>query len=129
MKNHEEKVDFLFKIISEKLKMPHLAWKPMRGRKTPVNVARSYSMGYIDLKKGIITLDIYTPRKRQPKSLKSLLYVLAHEITHLQKPPYRQRHKGRWIVRQHYPAFYRQVNRNSKKLLHDKEVLNILECA
>ncbi len=129
MQSHEEKIDILFKIACKRLKMPHLVWKPMRGRKTPVNVARSYSMGYIDMEKGVITLDIYTPRRREPKSLKSLLRIMAHEIAHLQKPPYRQRYKGRWITRQHYPRFYKQVNKNTDRLLRDKEIIKILNDA
>jgi hypothetical protein len=59
-----------------------------------------------------ITIDIYTPRHRKPKSLKSVCNILAHEIAHHQKPPFKQRWRGRIIARRHYPAFYTQVNKN-----------------
>jgi len=129
----EELVDILFKRAVLVLKIPrkmrdrpNLAWKPMRGRKAPINTAKSYSMAYVDIVKGVITLDIYTPRKRQPKSLKSILRLIAHEVAHIQKPPFRQLWKGRIITRQHYPRFYKQVNRNVKKLFKDKEINNII---
>ena len=64
------------------------------------------------MRTGVVTLDIYTARKRTPKKISAILSVLAHEIAHHQKPPYRQWHRGRWIIRQHYPDFYRQVNKN-----------------
>lgn len=122
----EELVDILFKEAILLLKMPQLVWKPMTGRKTPVNTAKSYSLAYIDMKRGILTIDIYTPRKRQPKSLKSILRLIAHEVAHIQKPPFRQLWKGRIITRQHYPQFYKQVNKNIKKLFADKEINKII---
>ncbi len=127
MITHEERVRCLFDAMCRTLKIENVSLRFMRGRKVPVNTARNYSLGYIDLRKRAITLDILTPRRREPKSLKSLLRVLAHEIAHLQKPPYQQRFKGRWIVRQHYPAFYRQVNKNVKKLLKNRTISEMFE--
>ena len=74
----------------------------------------------MDVLSTIIVIDIFTPRHRKPKAINSILRVLAHEIAHFQKPPYRQRYRGRLIVRQHYPIFYKQVNRNVEKFKKDK---------
>ncbi len=76
-------------------------------------------LGYINFRKKIIALDIYTAKKRVPKKISSLLRTIAHEIAHIQKPPYRSRYKGHYIIRQHYPAFYRQVKKNLKIIQKD----------
>ncbi len=85
-----------------------------------LNLKKSYTLAYTDLKKKKITIDIYTPRHRKPKAIPSILNILAHEIAHHQKPPYYQIYRGKKIVRQHYPAFYRQVKRNQQKIRQDK---------
>lgn len=118
-RQHLEFVNDLFERSCKVLKVKGLSWRPMNGRQAPVNTARDYSLGYTDLQTGEITLDIFTPRRRQPKSANGLLRVLAHEIAHIQKPPYRQRHRGRWITRMHFPKFYNQVNKNIDKFKKD----------
>ena len=118
---HFYEVDELFKRACLILKVKKLQWRPMTRRTAPVNTAKSYSLGYTDIEKGIITLDIFTPRRRQPKSANGLLRLIAHEVAHIQKPPYRQRYKGRWITRQHFPKFYDRVNKNVVKFKKDKE--------
>lgn len=90
-------------------------------RKMPVN-SKKMILGYINFQKKIICLDVFTPKKRQPKSINSLLRTIAHEIAHIQKPPFRQRYKGRYIVRQHYPAFYKQVTKNVEKIKKDSNL-------
>ena len=85
-------------------------------RRTRVNTKRGFVIGRTNLKTGLITIDIWTPKKIQPKKISSILRTLCHETAHHQKKPYRQRYKGRWIIRQHYPGFYIQVNKNIKKL-------------
>lgn len=80
-------------------------------------------LGYINFRKKIIALDIYTAKKRVPKKISSLLRTIAHEIAHIQKPPYRSLYKGHFIARQHYPAFYRQVKKNIKTI-QKNEVLS-----
>ncbi|PIR94594.1 hypothetical protein COT97_00380 [Candidatus Falkowbacteria bacterium CG10_big_fil_rev_8_21_14_0_10_39_11] len=87
-------------------------------RRKPAN-PDSLTLGYINFKKKIIALDIFTPKTHKPKSINSLLRTLAHEIAHIQKPPYYQRYKGRNIVRQHFPAFYNQVDKNIVKIKKD----------
>jgi len=84
-----------------------------------VNLKKSYRLAYINLKTKIITIDIYTPRFRKEKSIKSILNILAHEIAHTQKPSFRQRWRGRVITRQHYPEFYEQVGKNIEKMRRD----------
>ena len=84
-----------------------------------LNLKKSYTLAHSNLKTKTITIDIYTPRHRKPKSIKSILNILAHEIAHHQKLPFRQFHRGKWIIRQHYPAFYKQVNKNIKKIQDD----------
>ena len=116
--HHEELVFILFERIKLILEVPELSLKIMKRRGSKSE--RRYILGYINLRKKLITLDIYTPKTLEPKSLNSLIKTLAHEIAHLQKPPFRQRHKRRWILRQHFPEFYQQVEKNILKIREDK---------
>lgn len=118
---HLEHVHHLFTKACKLLKQRKITWRPMEGRTAPVNTAKDYSLGYTDLEKREITLDIFTPRRRSPKSSNGLLRVIAHEIAHIQKPPYRQRYRGKMITRMHFPAFYDQVNKNVEIFKKDKE--------
>lgn len=122
LKKHREHVDWLFEKACKLLKVKKISWKPMDGRTAPVNTAKDYSLGYTDIGKREVTLDILTPRRRSPKSSNGLLRVIAHEIAHIQKPPYRERYKGRMINRIHFPKFYDQVNKNVEKFKKDKEL-------
>lgn len=101
------------------LKYPHIEIKSMN-RTRSIGKNKSYVLGYTNLKRNIVTLDIYTARLRKPKKISAILHVLAHELAHHQKPPYREWYKGRWIVRQHFPRFYKQVCKNIKKFKKDK---------
>lgn len=103
-------------------KIGKLHFRPMARKDNRVNTKRGYVIGRTNLKTGLITIDIYTPKFRKPKKISSILRTMAHEIAHHQKPPYRQRHKGRVITRQHFPIFYRQVTRNVNKLKKDKSL-------
>jgi len=87
-----------------------------------INTKKSYVVGRINLKTKTITLDLYTAKKREPKKIASVLRVLAHEIAHIQKPPYQQRHRGKLIIRKHYPRFYKQVNKNIEAIRGDGEM-------
>jgi len=100
----------------------NLRFRAMRRKNNRVNTKRGFVIGRINLKTGLITIDILTPKKRQPKAIASILRTLCHEVAHYQKRPYRQRYKGYIIARQHYPEFYRQVNKNIEKLKNDKEL-------
>lgn len=122
IKKQLEHVDWLFKKACLILKMKDMSWKPMAGRIAPVNTAKSYSLGYTDIKKRIITVDILTPRRRAPKSSNGMLRLFAHELAHIQKPPFRERFRGRIITRMHFPKFYDQVNKNVKKFRKDREL-------
>lgn len=113
--DHIDRVEELFKHACNVLKVKNVKLKIIN-RKTD-KVRR---LGYLNLKTRTIGLDILTPKKRQPKSLNSILRVIAHEIAHLQKKPYRQFYRGKWINRIHYPAFYKQVTRNINKFKKDK---------
>ncbi|MFH1427494.1 MAG: hypothetical protein ABIG60_03110 [Patescibacteria group bacterium] len=93
------------------LKVNKLKFRAMN-RKNHVNTKRGFVIGRTNLKTGLITIDIFTPKKRQPKKVSSILRILCHEVAHHQKKPYRERFKGHIINRQHYPKFYKQVNRN-----------------
>ncbi|MBD3359902.1 MAG: hypothetical protein GF365_04325 [Candidatus Buchananbacteria bacterium] len=119
--NHYSNIEQIFNQASKCLKVTGFAFKVMN-RKAPINTSKNFSVGYINLKTKIIALDIYTPKRRQPKSINSILRIIAHEIAHYQKKPYKQYFKGRWITRSHYPGFYKQVNKNIKKLQKDKEL-------
>jgi len=96
-----------------------LKFRPLR-RKVRVDPKRGFIIGRTNLKTGLITIDIWTPKFRKPKAVASILRTLAHEAAHHQKPPYRSRFRGHLINRGHYPVFYRQVTRNIKKLKKDK---------
>ena len=115
---HEDLVSSVFQRACEALGERGITFRVMQ-RRAPVNTLKNYSLGYINLKTRTIALDIFTAKKREPKKISSLLNVIAHEIAHLQKPPYKQFYRFRWINRQHYPAFYRQVKKNLAKLKDD----------
>ena len=117
MSNHEQLAQLLFAKISKILKVSDITLKIMKRQGSKSN--KRYTLGYIDLQKRLIVLDIYTPKTLKPKSINGLIRTIVHEIAHLQKLPYRQRYRGRWITRQHYPEFYKQVERNLKKIKKD----------
>lgn len=100
--------------------LDRLKFRPMRRKNDHVNTKRGFVIGRTNLKTGLITIDIFTPRFRKPKKISSILRTLAHEAAHHQKTPYRSRFMGRIINRSHYPIFYRQVARNIKKFKKDK---------
>ena len=104
-----------FKILHQ----PKLFFRVMQRQKPVGKNVRNFRLAYTNLQTGLICIDILTPRKRQPKKPSAILRVLAHEIAHHQKPPFRQRFKGRIINRQHYPSFYNQVNKNIAKIKKD----------
>ena len=97
-----------------------LRFRPMRRQEEQVKTKRGYVIGRTNLKTGLVTIDIFTPKFRKPKKISSILRTLAHEAAHHQKRPFRSRFRGRIINRSHYPIFYRQVARNIKKLKKDK---------
>ncbi|MFH1326202.1 MAG: hypothetical protein ABIH48_01915 [Candidatus Falkowbacteria bacterium] len=117
--SHEIIVQNVCNYTCKLLKYPKLQIKIMR-RTREVKKNASYVMGHTSIGKNTVTLDIYTARLRKPKKISSILSVLAHEIAHHQKPPYRQWHKGHWIVRQHFPRFYKRVNKNVAIMKKDK---------
>jgi hypothetical protein len=94
----------------------NLHFKPLREQNDHVNTKRGFVIGRTNLQTGLISIDIWTPKKRGPKKISSILRTLCHEVAHHQKKPYRQRYRGRIINRMHYPIFYRQVQRNINKL-------------
>ncbi|HPI67300.1 MAG TPA: hypothetical protein PKZ16_02035 [bacterium] len=122
--SHEQKIILIFNRLQEIFKLTGWQFKTMRRQidtagRGVLNLKKSYVLAHTNLKKKSITIDIYTPRHRRPKSLKSILNILAHEIAHNQKPPFLQKWQGRVIARRHYPTFYRQVNKNIKKIKKD----------
>lgn len=122
--SHEQKIIIIFKRLQEIFNIADWQFKIMR-RQTDeqgrgvLNLKKSYVLAHTHLKNKTITIDIYTPRHRKAKSIKSILNILAHEIAHHQKPPFLQRWRGRVIARRHYPKFYNQVNKNIKKIYSD----------
>lgn len=100
------------------LKTRRLKFRPMR-RQRPVDYKKGFTIARTNLKTKLITIDIFTPKKREPKKISSILRSLAHEIAHHQKKPFRARFRGSIITRQHYPVFYKQVNKNIEKLKKD----------
>jgi hypothetical protein len=116
---HELMVKNICSYACRLFKYPDLQVKTMQ-RLRPVAKNRGYVMGHTSIGSKTITLDLYTARQRKPKKISAILAVLAHEIAHHQKPPYRQFWKGKWIARQHFPRFYMQVNKNMEKMKQDE---------
>lgn len=115
-------IDRAFKVLRAK----GFTFKVMQRHK-PVAKNAGYVEGHTSFADKSVTIDIYTARLRKPKKISAILSVLAHEVAHHQKPPYRERHRGRWIIRYHYPKFYKQVNKNIAKLKKDKELQKYYE--
>ncbi|MFH0818400.1 MAG: hypothetical protein V1898_00165 [Patescibacteria group bacterium] len=118
MDEHIETCLKIFSHIQNVLNIKHYTILPMNRRF--LKNARSYTAGYINFAKQKIVIDVYTPAKAKPKSYASIIRTLAHEVAHIQKPPYRSLYKGRIILRQHYPEFYTQTNKNVELLKKDK---------
>lgn len=124
MNEFQKQVEVIFSRSSEIFNLDGYTFRTMKrivdseGRGV-MNLKKSYRLAYINLKKKMITIDIYTPRFRKEKSVASILKILAHEIAHIQKPPFRQFYRFRWIVRQHYPEFYKQVGENIERMRRD----------
>jgi len=116
----EQKVQNLCNHALSLIDINKLRFRPMRRKDDQVNTKRGFIIGRTNLKTGLITIDIFTPKFRKPKKISSVLRTLAHEAAHHQKMPYRSRFKGRIITRIHYPIFYRQVTRNINKFKKDK---------
>lgn len=117
--NHEKNIQEICDYALRVLNVNKIHFRPMR-RTARVNTKRGFVIGRTNLKTGLISIDIFTPKFRKPKKISSVLRTLCHEVAHHQKKPFRQRHKGRWIIRQHFPEFYNQVNKNIKILKIDK---------
>jgi len=83
---------------------------------------QSYKLGYTNLASKLVVIDIYTQKLKKPKKYSSILSVMAHELAHHQKKPYRQLdlRRRKWINRIHYPEFYQQCNKNIEKFKKDK---------
>jgi len=120
--NFEQTVQTTCEHALKILKIKKLRFRPMQRKNNRVNTKHGYVIARTNLKTKLITIDILTPKQRKPKKISSILRTLAHEIAHHQKPPFRQRYKGRIITRQHYPAFYRQVNKNVIMLKKDESL-------
>lgn len=127
LKRHFDTVDAIFKRAAHLTQLDDVKWRPMRLRTEGKRAARYFTLGYTDLQKRLITVDILTPKKREVKSYGALLRVIAHELAHLQKPPFRQKYRGRWINRIHYPEFYKQVSANVEQFKGDTFLMPYFE--
>jgi len=117
--NHEQEVNQAIERAYKIFRLKGFSFRAMQ-RIRPVAKNSSYVEGHTSFKDKTVTIDIYTARLRKPKKISAILAVLAHEVAHHQKLPYKQYHKGRWINRFHYPEFYKQVNKNVARLKKDK---------
>lgn len=120
--SHEQLVQYVCDSALKLLKTAEIHFRPMRRKNNYVNTKHGYIIGRTNLKTGLITIDIFTPKKREPKKISSILRTLCHEVAHHQKKPFIQRHKGRWITRQHFPVFYEQVSKNIDILKRDEKL-------
>ncbi|MCK5084062.1 MAG: hypothetical protein KAQ64_00210 [Candidatus Pacebacteria bacterium] len=117
--NHEQNCEEIFKEACRALKLKDFSFKPKVIRAGDGYV-KNYKLGYTNLKSKLVVVDIYTQKLKKPKKYSSILAVIAHELAHHQKKPYRQFHKFRWINRIHYPEFYKQVTKNIDRFKKDK---------
>jgi hypothetical protein len=118
MPDFQNQIQDIFTKACNCLKVTGFHFRVMN-RTAPVNNPRSFRIAYTNLKTKLVAIDILTPRKREPKSIASILRTLAHEIAHHQKKPFKQLYRGHVITRSHYPQFYKQVNKNIGKLKSD----------
>ena len=114
--NHDDLVTKKCNEALELLGFGSLKFNIMRQQQDCVNTKHGFIVGKTNLKTGLVSIDIWTPKKRRPKKVTSILRTLCHEVAHHQKRPFRQRWHGHIINRIHYPIFYRQVQRNINKL-------------
>ncbi len=124
--SHEQICEKIFHRACEVLKLDGFAFKPKIIRAGDGYV-RSYKLGYTNLKSKLVVVDIYTQKTKKQKKYSSILSVIAHELAHHQKKPYRQFHMFRWINRIHYPEFYQQVNKNVEKFKKDAVLCRFYE--
>ena len=117
--NHEENCEKIFQEACLVLKLKGFSFKPKVIR-TGDGYVKNYKLGYTNLKSKLVVIDIYTQKLKKPKKYSSILAVIAHELAHHQKKPYRQLYKFRWINRIHYPEFYEQVTKNIGKFKKDR---------
>ncbi len=119
MPTHEQNCEQIFQIACRILKLEGFTFKPKVIRAGDGYV-RNYKLGYTNLKSKLVVVDIYTQKTKKPKKYSSILAVIAHELAHHQKKPYRQLYYFRWINRIHYPQFYKQVTKNIEKFKKDR---------
>lgn len=124
--SHEEICENIFRRACEALKMEGFRYKAKVVRAGDGYV-RSYKLGYTNLRSKLVVIDIYTQKKKEPKKYSSILSVIAHELAHHQKKPYRQFYNFRWINRIHYPEFYEQVKKNIEKFKNDSQLRHFYE--
>lgn len=118
MKTHERNCEQIFEEACRVLKLRGFSFKAKVIRKGDGYV-KNYKLGYTNLRSRLVVVDIYTQKLKKPKKYSSILAVIAHELAHHQKKPYRQLYKFRWINRIHYPEFYEQVTKNIRKFKKD----------
>lgn len=121
--NHEQRCEQIFHRACNALGLEGFKYKAKIVRAGDGYV-RSYKLGYTNLESKLVVIDIYTQKKKEPKKYSSILSVIAHELAHHQKKPYRQFYNFRWINRIHYPEFYQQVKKNIEIFKKD-EILSL----
>lgn len=118
MPSHEQNCEQVFHRACRVLKLEGFTFKPKMIRAGDGYV-RNYKLGYTNLKSKLVVIDIYTQKTKKQKKYSSILAVIAHELAHHQKRPYRQFYYFRWINRIHYPEFYERVKKNIEKFKKD----------
>ena len=126
MNTHEQICSQIFQEACRVLKLKGFSFKPKVIRAGDGYV-KNYKLGYTNLKSKLVVVDIYTQKLKKPKKYSSILAVIAHELAHHQKKPYRQFHKFRWINRIHYPEFYEEVKKNIKRFKKDGVLKELYE--
>ena len=82
---HEEKIEKMCTRLGEIFNLKGFTFKTMRRHvdsegKGVLNLKKSYTLAHTNLKTKSITIDIYTPRHRKPKAIKSILNIFLFII-------------------------------------------------
>lgn len=118
---HEALTEHLFRRSERLLGFSGFVLKPLRRRMRGRGKYSSIRLGYTELGKKYMTIDLYTPRTMKPRKIAAILRVYAHEFAHHQKPPRRMRDwfAGPSRVVVHHPIFWKQYKKNVANMIRD----------
>ncbi|MBD3251864.1 hypothetical protein GF380_05450 [Candidatus Uhrbacteria bacterium] len=117
---HEALVEHLFQRTCVVMGLRGFSLKPLRRRLRGKGKFRTLMYGYTRIGDTVITVDLYTPKTMKPRKLDAIIRVICHELTHHQEPPRRCFWKGRYVVIDHHPRYWRKYKKNMEVLARDE---------